>query len=157
LDWLHIQNTFSFVNGKFAKALDNSKNIPFIPAPKLVTEFRVDIKKINAVIKNFYAKLEMDNTFTQNHIFSGYNTETRTTGYTLLNAGFGTDFFSKKEKHLFSLSCSAINLANVAYQNHLSRLKYAAENLATGRTGVFNMGRNLSIKLNIPLSFTFNN
>jgi iron complex outermembrane receptor protein len=54
---------------------------------------------------------------------------------------------------LFSLNLVGSNLGDVAYQNHLSRLKYAAENLVTGRTGVFNMGRNYSIKLNIPLSF----
>jgi len=41
----------------------------------------------------------------------------------------------------------------VAYQNHLSRLKYTPVNLATGRSGVFNMGRNASIKVNIPLNF----
>ena len=40
----------------------------------------------------------------------------------------------------------------VAYQNHLSRLKYAAENIATGRNGVFNMSRNFSIKVNIPFN-----
>ncbi len=153
LDWLHIQNTFSLVNGKFAEAIEGSKNIPFIPAPKLVTEFRGDFKKINKTIQNFYTKLELDNTFTQNNIFTAYNTETRTAGYTLLNAGIGADFFSKKGNPLFTLNFSAINIADVAYQNHLSRLKYAAENLATGRTGVFNMGRNFSIKLNIPLSF----
>jgi iron complex outermembrane receptor protein len=71
-----------------------------------------------------------------------------------LNAGLGADFFNKKGTQLFSLSISAINIADVAYQNHLSRLKYTAENLATGRTGVFNMGRNFSIKLNVPLSFS---
>jgi iron complex outermembrane receptor protein len=42
---------------------------------------------------------------------------------------------------------SADNLANVAYQSHLSRLKYAPENLFTGRTGVYNMGRNISLKV----------
>jgi iron complex outermembrane recepter protein len=71
-----------------------------------------------------------------------------------LNAGVGADFVNAKNKTLFSLSFSAINIADVAYQNHLSRLKYAEENLATGRTGVFNMGRNFSIKLNVPLSFS---
>jgi iron complex outermembrane receptor protein len=40
----------------------------------------------------------------------------------------------------------------VAYQNHLSRLKYNEENLSTQRQGVFNMGRNFSIKLNVPLT-----
>jgi iron complex outermembrane receptor protein len=47
-----------------------------------------------------------------------------------------------------------LNITDIAYQNHLSRLKYTAENVVTGRTGVFNMGRNFSIKLNIPLSFS---
>jgi iron complex outermembrane recepter protein len=154
LDWLHIQNTFSFVSGKFATAVSSSKNIPFIPAPKLVTEFRGDFKTINKFIKNFYTKIEIDNTFTQNNIFTAYNTETKTPGYTLLNAGVGADFLNKKETPLFSLSFSVINLGDVAYQNHLSRLKYAAPNLVTGRNGVFNMGRNFSIKLNIPLSAT---
>jgi iron complex outermembrane recepter protein len=153
LDWLHIQNTFSLVSGTLKEAIEGSKNLPFIPAPKLVTEFRSDFKSLNAVIKNFYAKVELDNTFTQNNIFTAYDTETKTTGYTLLNAGAGADFFSKKGKQLFTLNFSAINIADVAYQNHLSRLKYAAENLATGRIGVFNMGRNFSVKLNIPLSF----
>jgi iron complex outermembrane recepter protein len=154
LDWLHIQNTFSFVSGKFATAISSSKNIPFMPAPKLATEFRGDFKTLNAVIKNFYARFEIDNTFTQNNIFTAYNTEIKTPGYTLLNAGIGADFFNKKETQLFSISFSVINLGDVAYQNHLSRLKYAAENLATGRNGVFNMGRNFSIKINIPLSAT---
>jgi iron complex outermembrane recepter protein len=154
LDWLHIENTFSLVSGNLKEAIEGSKNLPFIPAPKLVTQFRADFNSISTVIKNFYTKLELDNTFTQNNIFTAFDTETKTPGYTLLNAGAGADFFTKKGKQLCSLSFSAINIADVAYQNHLSRLKYAAQNLATGRTGVFNMGRNFSIKLNIPLNFS---
>jgi iron complex outermembrane receptor protein len=154
LDWLHIENTFSFVNGKFAAALEGSKNIPFIPAPKLVTEFRSNFDHLKGLVHNFYAKVELDNTFTQNNIFTAYNTETKTSGYTLLNLGIGADFVNKKEQPLFSVSIAALNITDVAYQNHLSRLKYAPENVVTGRTGVYNMGRNFSIKLNIPLSFT---
>jgi iron complex outermembrane receptor protein len=153
LDWLHIQNTFSFVSGKLKEQIEGTKNLPFIPAPKLITEFRGDFKSINAVIKNFYTKIELDNTFTQRNIFTAYDTETKTPGYTLLNAGVGADFFSKNGKQLFTLNFSAINITDRAYQNHLSRLKYTAENLASGRKGVFNMGRNFSFKLNIPLSF----
>jgi iron complex outermembrane receptor protein len=82
-----------------------------------------------------------------------YATETPTKGYSLLNAGIGSDFVTKKGATVFSLSFSALNITDVAYQNHLSRLKYTAENLVTGRAGVFNMGRNFSIKLNIPLDF----
>jgi iron complex outermembrane recepter protein len=43
------------------------------------------------------------------------------------------------------------NLADASYQSHLSRLKYTPENYATGRTGVYNMGRNISVKVLIPI------
>ena len=45
------------------------------------------------------------------------------------------------------------NLTNKAYQNHLSRLKYTDVNPVTGRQGVLNMGRNIIVKLAIPLEF----
>ncbi len=157
LDWLHIQNTFSLVTGRLSEPIESSKFLPFIPAPRLITEFRGDFKKPVKNIHNLYIKFEIDNTFSQDHIFSAYNTETATPAYLLINAAFGTDFVSKKGNALFSLHVIGSNLANVAYQNHLSRLKYAAENPATGRSGVFNMGRNFSIKLNIPLGFKVNN
>lgn len=156
LDWLHIENTFSLVSGKLQEAIEGSKFLPFIPAPRLITECRSNIKKISSNFRNAYLKFEVDNTFAQNHIFTAYNTETKTPGYTLLNAGLGTDIISKKGMTLFSVHFVGTNLTDVAYQNHLSRLKYAAENMTTGRTGVYNMGRNFSIKLNIPLSFTLN-
>jgi iron complex outermembrane receptor protein len=54
---------------------------------------------------------------------------------------------------LFGISLVAQNLSDIAYQSHLSRLKYTDENILTGRTGVFNMGRNYSLKINIPLQF----
>ncbi len=154
LDWLHLQNTFSLVAGRFAAPIESVKFLPFIPAPRIITEFRGDFKKFGKkIIRNLYMKFEIDNTFAQKDIFSAYNTETATPAYTLLNAAFGAGFVSKKGTPLFSLNFIGSNLGDVAYQNHLSRLKYAAENMATGRVGVYNMGRNFSIKLNIPLSF----
>ena len=50
-------------------------------------------------------------------------------------------------------SINAQNITDVAYQNHLSRLKYLDENPLTGRMGVYNMGRNFSVKVNVPLMF----
>jgi iron complex outermembrane receptor protein len=153
LDWLHILNTFSYVSGSLKQAIEGSKNLPFIPAPRLLTEIRGDFRKLEKSIRNFYVKLELDNTFDQDKVFTAYNTETATPGYTLLNAGLGADIVTTKGNTLFSIHFYAANITDVAYQNHLSRLKYTAENLASGRTGVFNMGRNFSIKLNIPLSY----
>ena len=94
----------------------------------------------------------MDNTFRQGQAFTAFNTETATGGYTLLNAGIGAAITSKKAQVLFTVNFSVNNITDLAYQNHLSRLKYAAENTATGRTGVYNMGRNISLKVNVPLS-----
>ncbi len=154
LDWLHILNTFSLVSGRLSTPIEGNKYLPFIPASKLVTEFKGSFTKFSKNIRNFYIKLEVDNTFSKKNVFTVYNTETRTPGYTLLNAGVGADIVNQKERILFTLGFSAMNITDAAYQNHLSRLKYTAENLVTGRTGVFNMGRNFSIKLNIPLNIT---
>ena len=108
---------------------------------------------MNKSIHNFYAKLEWDKTFKQNNPFTGFDTETATEGYALLNAGVGADIVNGS-KTLFSVHFGATNITDVAYQNHLSRLKYTAENMATGRVGVFNQGRNFSFKINVPLEFS---
>jgi iron complex outermembrane recepter protein len=152
LDWLHIENTFSYVRGMLSVEQDGSKNLPFIPAAKLINEIKVDFAKKGKAFKNGFIRVQLDNTFAENKPFTGFNTETATPGYSLVNAAIGGDVMCKA-KTLFSLFVGANNIADVAYQNHLSRLKYAPENLVTGRTGVFNMGRNFSIKLNVPLSF----
>jgi len=150
LDWLHFENTISFVRGKFDDAIDGSKNLPLIPATKVTSELRANFKKAGKSFTNFYVKTGIDKFFDQNNAFTGYATETSTPGYTLLNAGAGADIMSNK-KTLFSLHLSMSNITDVAYQNSLSRLKYTDENLVTGRTGVFNPGRNFSVKLNVPI------
>ena len=154
LDWLHFENTVSFVRGRFDNAIDGSDNLPLIPAARLVSELRGDFKKAGKLFANLYAKIEADKTFSQKKPFTGYDTETTTPGYTLLNVGFGSDITGSNKKILFSLHFAITNIGNTAYQSHLSRLKYAAENMVTGRIGVFNTGRNFSVKLNVPLSFS---
>ena len=47
---------------------------------------------------------------------------------------------------------TADNLLNKAYQNHLSRLKYTDINRVTGRRGIFNMGRNITFKVVVPIN-----
>ncbi len=152
LDWLHFENSFSLVMGQFGRPVDGSSRLPFIPSPRLQSELRADFKKAGKALGNLYFKAEMDNVSRQNRIFTGYNTETVTDGYTLFNIGAGTDVLHNG-KTLFSLHVGLNNITDVAYQNHLSRLKYTDTNNATGRTGVFNMGRNFSLKLNVPIGF----
>ena len=154
LDWLHFENSVSFVSGKFDEKIGGTDNLPLIPAPKLSSELRANFKKSGKSLRNFYFKVEMDMNFQQNRPFFAYNTETATPGYTLLNSGIGTDIINKKEKTIFSIHFAGLNLTNAAYQNHLSRLKYTDVNMVTGKVGVFNMGRNFSLKINIPLDFS---
>ena len=82
--------------------------------------------------------------------FAANDTETATPSYTLLNMYAGTDV-KLHGKRLLSLYLSGENITNRAYQNHLSRLKYLAENTVTGRRGVYNMGRNFCIKVVVPI------
>jgi iron complex outermembrane receptor protein len=153
LDWLHFENNFSLVRGQFDEAIDGSDNLPLIPAGRWVSELRGNFNKAGKSIRNLYLKLEADNNFKQNRPFTGYGTETTTDAYTLLNAGAGADLIGKNKKTLLSIYLSFNNITDKAYQNHMSRLKYTAENVVTGRPGVFNMGRNFSIKINVPLEF----
>jgi iron complex outermembrane receptor protein len=151
-DWLHWQNTVSYVRGKFSDEIAGIKDMPFIPATRWISEFRTELLPTGKSIKNLSINFEIDHTFNQNHPFTSYATETVSQGYSLLNVGLSGNIVSKN-KTLFSLYFNALNITDVAYQNHLSRLKYTDVNPVTGRQGVFNVGRNFSIKLNIPLSF----
>lgn len=153
LDWLHIENSFSYVSGRFNNNDFGSRNIPFMPPARLLTDIKVDLRGKSKLFSNAIIKAEIDNQFAQNNIFTVSNTETTTPAFSLLNLGFGTDIkLSAKQK--INFYCSINNIADVAYQNHLSRLKYTDMNNATQRMGVFNMGRNFSVKINIPLSFS---
>jgi iron complex outermembrane recepter protein len=154
LDWLHFENSLSFVRGTFEQEIDGSNNLPLIPAARLTSELRANFNSAGKSLRNVYVKASADRTFKQHKAFTGFDTETITDSYTLLNAGFGADITNSKKKTVFSLHISVTNIADVAYQNHLSRLKYAAENMNTGRQGVFNTGRNFSLKANIPLDFS---
>ena len=152
LDWLHFENSFAYVQSTQKNQPDSTKYLPFTPAPKFSSELKANAKKLSKSLQNAYISIGIDNYFKQDKFFAAYGTETATPGYTLLNLGIGADVVLK-ERTLFLLYININNLTDVAYQSHLSRLKYEAENNATARTGVYNMGRNLSFKLLIPIDF----
>jgi len=151
LDWLHFENSFSYVNSQLVNQPDSTRYLPMTPAPKWKSDVRVDIHNSLKNLKNLYFMIGIEHNFAQNNIYSAYNTETTTPAYTLLNASIGTEVVIKKHS-IFSVYINGSNLTDEAYQSHLSRLKYAPENLLTGRTGVFNMGRNVSLKLIVPVN-----
>jgi len=154
LDWLHFENGFSFVDAlnKSQSRNDSTKYLPYIPAPRYQSELRGNLKKMGSRLVNPFVKLEFNLVWPQNRVLLENRTETPTPSYSLWNAGLGTDIVTPKGATLFSFYFTVNNIFDVAYQNHLSRLKYGPVNPATGRVGVFNMGRNFSFRIVIPIT-----
>jgi iron complex outermembrane receptor protein len=159
LDWLHFENSISLIyaknlGGRVVHINDSSRYLPSIPPLHTHSELRADIKRCKH-FASLFAKIEMDYYAKQNRVYLADNTETATPGYKLFNVGFGGDALNQKGKVLFTFDIICSNIFDVAYQSHLSRLKYFEPfpNNSSGRNGIYSMGRNISFKLNIPLDF----
>ncbi len=130
-DWLHIRATYSNVTG----IQENDNYLPYIPANKIKTEIRVEIKKIKFLEKiNF--SFSSNSALTQNtpSLF-----ETNTPAYTIYNASVN---FNKKLKIIdLQFGINVTNITNKVYSSHLSLLK---------DIGFNNAGRNINIYLCIP-------
>lgn len=158
LDWLHFENSVSLVyavnkGGNGTVINDSNRYLPFIPPLHTNSELRAEFKKAG-FLRHLYVKVGMQYYAAQDRAFLADNTETRTPGYTLFDAGMGTDICNKKGTTLFTIGIFCTNLTDVAYQSNMSRLKYF-DNYpvnGTGRSGIYSMGRNVSFKLTIPFS-----
>jgi iron complex outermembrane receptor protein len=150
LKWVRLENSFSMVNSVQKNQPDSTKYLPYTPPYKLLSQVVLSLKKANKTFKNLYVKAGVNHYFEQDKIYYKFGNETVTPQYTLINLGFGTDICSKTHT-LCSIYVYASNITNVAYQSNMSRLKYTDPNNVTGRVGVYNMGRNISFKLVIPI------
>ena len=163
---VHFSNTFSYVDAQLMHASQDTKYLPFTPAPKWSSELKWELSHHShstvahhherhpfhrSLLNNLYIAAGLDCYLKQTHIYSADDTETATPAYALLSLSAGTDLQINGKK-VAELYITADNLLNRAYQNHLSRLKYADENIVTGRRGVYNMGRNITFKIVVPIS-----
>jgi iron complex outermembrane receptor protein len=161
LDWLHFENSLSLVYGTNKgvsgnqKINDSAKYLPFIPPLHTISELRANLKKPASFLANAFMKIQFEMYAEQDRAYLENNTETPTPGYQLFNAGFGTDIVNKKGKPVLNFSFLGNNLFDVAYQSHLNRLKYFEDypGNKTGHNGIYNMGRNFSIRATIPFNF----
>lgn len=147
---IHFENTFSMVDAVQLHQPRETKYLPFTPAPRWTSELKYEITHKGRVLNNAYAALALECYLRQGHYHMADDTETATPSYTLLNMEAGTDI-NINGRHVASLYLTASNLLNRAYQNHLSRLKYTDVNVVTGRQGICNMGRNIALKLVVPM------
>ncbi|GAC1380592.1 MAG: TonB-dependent receptor [Hymenobacter sp.] len=141
LDWLHFENSFSMVRAEELHQPAGQRYLPFIPADRFQSELRVNFRQVRGTrLGNLYARAAVEHTFAQDRFFSAFNTETGTPGYTLVNAGVGTDLHNAQGTTVASVYLTGNNLFDVGYY-------------ANGRQGIFNMGRNFGFKLVVPLAF----
>ena len=147
---LHFANTFSYVDARQRHQSEESKYLPMTPAPRWNSELQYDFIRDGRRLNNLFVKLAVECDLRQNHFYAANHTETATPSYTLLSLSAGTDVLVRGRK-VCSVYLIGDNLTDRAYQNHLSRLKYLDTNSVTGRQGVYNMGRNVCMKLVIPI------
>ena len=163
---VHFSNTFSFVDAQQMHASSDTKYLPFTPAPRWTSELKWELfhhshSTVNhhhnansihrSLLNNLYIAAGLECYLKQSLIYSADDTETTTPGYALLSLSAGTDI-NVNGKKVAEFYITADNLLNKAYQSHLNRLKYADVNSVTGRRGVFNMGRNVTFKVVIPIN-----
>ena len=154
---LHFENSLSAVYGLNVATTDiklssDAKYVPFIPPFHGLSELRYDFENKSHHLTKGFIKAQMVYFAAQNRVYTLDNTETRTAGYTLVNLGIGTGIINKKGNKIVSISIIGNNLFDVTYYNHLSRLKYFVSETDPAR-GIRDMGRNIAIRLEFPLSF----
>ncbi len=167
LPWVELNSTFSIVDGGLKGVADSVKYLPFVPPTKITTELKFNIKSVGKSLKNVYIKVGMIDVMQQSHVYlqsAVYNglmpttaeyiaSQSATKGYVLFSAGIGGNVINKEGKTVCKIYVVGNNLFNTAYMDYMNRFKYLPVNLSTGRVGVFNMGRNISVKVIVPLDF----
>ena len=127
--------------------------LPLIPAPQARTELRLSAPTRPAArLTASYLRLTLEGSAPQNRFYAVDGAETATAGYLLLGAGVGTTLRTAAGREAVQLFVQVDNIFDTAYQAHLNRLKYFEYYAAspTGRTGVYNPGRNVGVKVVVP-------
>ncbi|MFI5124925.1 MAG: TonB-dependent receptor [Chitinophagales bacterium] len=154
---VHFENSISMVNGNLLSSNgivknDSNRYLPFIIPTHGLSELKYDFENKTLHLVNGFVKVQAAWYAAQNRVFLAGNTETPTPGYTLINVGAGIGITNKKDRTVLNVYIMANNLFDVAYEDHLSRLKYMEPYPDDPRPyhGIYNMGRNLSLKLDFP-------
>lgn len=156
--WLTMNNSMAYTQGRnrnmelISKYGEKARYLPFIPPTHIRSELKATAQRNYGVFTRAYARVEADIIAGQSHFYGVDDTETFTPGYTLFNIGAGTGMLNKKGKTVCEIFLQLDNVANVAYQANMNRLKYFEyySSSPNGRLGIYNMGRNFSVKMIVP-------
>jgi len=158
--WLSFNNSLAYVVGlnKNEQLLKqhgrDAKYLPFIPPIQIRSELKFTAQSENKHFEKPYFKVDMLIAADQSRFYALDNTESFTAGYTLVNAGIGSGIKSNSGKTVFDVFIQCDNIFDKAYQSNLNRLKYFEyyASAPNGRSGIYNMGRNLSFKVIVPIN-----
>ena len=149
LSWMAFNNSAAYTEG-----LNTSQDeyLPFIPPLHVRSGLRGMMPHPMGRWSKLYARVELDMYRRQDHFYEVDQTETATPGYSLVNLGAGGMLSGKKGQPICEVFLQVDNVFNTAYQANMNRLKYFEYYTASpnGRSGIYNIGRNLSMKVIIP-------
>lgn len=147
--WLDLSVSYSMMSGTLDKDVNGNKNLPYIPAGKLVAELKLMKSGLwkfsdayfSCIVSNFsdkgnlsyYEQADADAAKAEGFDFEGY---------TLLDIHIGASFKLGKRKASFDIF--GTNILNTGYFSQLSLVKYI---------GVRDMGANFGVRLHVPLCF----
>jgi iron complex outermembrane receptor protein len=126
---------------KFKNKETQGEYLPLISPLKLSGNLSQKISIPSKLISSVTPTAEVEFSAAQNRYMGLDNTETATPDYTLFNIGASVAIHYS-ENHSAVLQFQVNNVFDRAYQSHLSRLKYLGN--------IYNMGRNISLKLIVP-------
>ena len=156
--WFEMNNGITYLYSYLPNSSDSTNHLPWIAAPHLNSEFKFRLNDQNgSFLKGTYFKLGMTKYWQQNNIYSALYTELPSAAYYLFNAGLGTNCINPKTGNIicsFYVNCS--NLFNKGYADHLNLAQYfytvngQLTTVTNQNQGVYNMGRNISLKVVFP-------
>lgn len=138
IDW-SLTNCFD-LGGSYSTVIGQKSDdsyLPFMPADKIIGSIKYHLRELSS-LKNFYILVTLRNYLKQNKVAEE---ELPTPAYTLVDLSLGSavNIFDLD----FDLAINATNLLDKKFFDHLSLLK---------PLGILNMGRNISLVLNVPFS-----
>ena len=150
--WLEWNNRFSYIYTWLPNATDSTDHIPWTPAPHLHSEVKSARQSLVIPISRSGLRIigRKTTSIARSH-------RSALCGLYTVDAGFGTQLVNRKSGRTvcsFYLNCT--NLTNIAYADHLNLAQYFyARNggivtVTNQRQGVFNMGRDVTVKVIFP-------
>ena len=123
-----------------------------MPPLKVTSRIEYEVKPHTGRLLSITPGFEMEYNHAQNRYLALNGSESFTPEYTLFNLGLNAEVKYNNSKAI-QIILQLNNMLDKAYRSHLNRLKYFEyySSSPNGHDGIYDMGRNLSLKIIVPL------